>query len=272
MINSQLQVRNVVIENLSTNNIMARVSFQKSAISSSKTHDKDTKSRGIGVGMNVEASTPLPGIGASIGGNLNVNSAKSKEELAEYEMKVTAFKEEGWISVKSGKSKQFAVQGQIAYISITDEDDNILVENQTSAENQLIWDGEDLDEMKRWEKANKGGRKKMAKLRKESEQIKAQQVQIQMVSQQVEQVEQAKKTPITSIFKNTVQPKNTAPAQQQQVVYVQPQVKDSKSSSKNKIIMAGGCCCIIVVVIIIIIIAVSSGSSGSDGWDSDSGW
>eukprot|EP00486_Rosalina_sp_Unknown_P010516 CAMPEP_0201578614 /NCGR_PEP_ID=MMETSP0190_2-20130828/25577_1 /ASSEMBLY_ACC=CAM_ASM_000263 /TAXON_ID=37353 /ORGANISM="Rosalina sp." /LENGTH=977 /DNA_ID=CAMNT_0048012005 /DNA_START=146 /DNA_END=3079 /DNA_ORIENTATION=- len=179
--NKQFTVRNVVIENLSTRKIMARVSFQKSAISHSnlQSYNETSKERALSVNVGVSAKAKvgsiIPGTQQEVGGSINTAISKSKSSLkkshqqAEYQMVVSKFQEEGWIAIKTGYDKAFAVQGAIIYISVMDpESNNIIVHNWTSDDNNFIWDGEDFDTKKRWEKANKRGRKKLKKERKQT--------------------------------------------------------------------------------------------------------
>ena len=59
MIDKQFETRSITIENLGPNDILAHVTFQKSAISSSKKADKESKSSKRGIGVNAEASTAV---------------------------------------------------------------------------------------------------------------------------------------------------------------------------------------------------------------------
>mmetsp|Transcript_42036 Transcript_42036/g.37262 ORF Transcript_42036/g.37262 Transcript_42036/m.37262 type:complete len:344 (+) Transcript_42036:152-1183(+) len=247
--NQQFSVRNVVIENLSTKNIMARVSFQKSAMTRSnlESYNKVAKEKVVSGGVGVSGYAKIEakaeaklgidrgddnftgakaeaGASAEIGGGINVNASKSKGRLQEthdkqqYEMAVSAFEEEGWHMIKYGADKQFAVQGQLIYMSVMDPEDNkILIHNWTSTDNNFIYDGEDFDTKARWEKANKGGRKRMERHRD----TKAKEAAAAL-KQAAKEDEKRRKEEAKAAKKLAKSRKNSSKQSSVEVVYTQP--------------------------------------------------
>eukprot|EP01084_Bolivina_argentea_P145690 255311_1 len=150
----QYKARNIIIYNRSGHVILVRVAFQKSEISSSVRHKfsslMSSEYRGGNKGGGV--SIGIPGY-VSFGINANKSSAHGSSHneniysKSNIQMVVGAFKDEGFNCVLAKDKRNFAVQGDIAYISALDYNGNEIVHNWNVMGSSFIYNGKTLKQL-----------------------------------------------------------------------------------------------------------------------------
>eukprot|EP01084_Bolivina_argentea_P274980 468835_1 len=146
----QLEYRDIIISNHSNMLIFLCVRSQKRSVMSATEYNAASNSemnqRNFGIGATAQVN------GFGIGGNFQsgkvnkittANSNNTGVKLA-----VSNFIEEQYNPIQPGKTRSFAVQGQIAYISLKKEslDNKNSLTDLNTLKTNFIWDGYDLNE------------------------------------------------------------------------------------------------------------------------------